>query len=218
MFPAKTIRNLKKWDCKKKGRYIIAPNGINENVFYCHNKAQCRKELGIDINDYVGVFVGAFNHRKGVKRVNEATKGIPDLKMIYIGDGDDKPEGENILHCDLVSHDKIPIYLSAADFFILPTLAEGCCNAIIEALACGLPIISSNREFNDDILDDSLSIRIDPESVDEIRNAIEKLKDVDLRNMMSEAALKKSKDLSLKARAYNISIFVESTLIEEEKC
>ncbi len=66
----------------------------------------------------------------------------------------------------------IPNYICASDVFVLPTTAEGCCNAIIEAMGCGLPIVSSDRAFNYDILNEENSILVDPESVDEIDNAI----------------------------------------------
>jgi glycosyltransferase involved in cell wall biosynthesis len=123
------------------------------------------------------VYTGAFNHDKGVLRVQEAALQIPELKMIYIGGGKDEPEGNNILFKGRVAHDKVPLYLSAADFFVLPTLAEGCCNAIIEAMACGLPIISSIGAYNDDILSDEYSIRVDPNDVAAISSAMKMLTD-----------------------------------------
>ena len=61
--------------------------------------------------------------------------------------------------------------------FLLPTLKEGCCNAIVEALACGVPVVSSNRSFNEDILNVYNSILVDPENVDDIANAIARFKD-----------------------------------------
>ena len=107
-------------------------------------------------------------------------------------------------------HEEIPKYLSAADFFILPTQAEGCCNAIIEAMACGLPIISSDRDFNDDILNDECSIRVNPDNIEQIRNAVKKVVDDNqLREMMSKASLKKVKILELRQRARNIMDYME---------
>lgn len=85
-------------------------------------------------------------------------------------------------------------YLNAADFFVLPTLAEGCCNAIIEALACGLPVISSNLPFNDDILDENNSIKINPMDIQALRESMTMLiEDELLRNRLSDGALRQAK-------------------------
>ena len=78
----------------------------------------------------------------------------------------------------------------------MPTRAEGCCNAIIEALACGLPVISSNKAFNDEILNDEYSIRIDEQNEEKLYLAISDLKDnAVLRNKMAHVALEKAKEL-----------------------
>lgn len=86
--------------------------------------------------------------------------------------------------------------------FCLPTLNEGCSNAIVEAIACGLPIISSNLPFNDDILDSSNALLVNPESVDDIASAIKQLMDnSDLRQKLAEGSKEKAKSLRIEFRA-----------------
>ena len=119
----------------------------------------------------------------------------------------------DILFKGKLPHDDIPTYLNAADAFVLPTLHEGCCNAVVEGMACGLPIISSNRPFNWDVLDETNSIMIDPESVEEIRNAIVELRDnPERRDQLSIGALEKAKDLTIGKRASKIAEFIQSRI------
>lgn len=107
----------------------------------------------------------------------------------------------------------IPVYLNAADVFVLPTLAEGCCNAIIEAMACGLPIISSNLPFNWDVLNDKNSILIDPNNIKQIADAIQRLRDCpELRFKMSEEALKTARELTIDKRAMRIIEFINNKI------
>ena len=169
------------------------------------DKSKCRRVLGIAEDKVVGGFLGHFIERKGPLRVAKATEGINDLLMIYIGKGEQEPQGSNIIFKGQVPHNEISKYLSAADFFILPTQAEGCCNAIVEAMACGLPIISSDRDFNDDILNDECAIKVNPDNIQEIRAAVIKLvNDERLRRTMAQASLKMSNSLELGRRAENI--------------
>src|SRR5690606_33177489 len=131
---------------------------------------------------------------------------------IYIGSGELQPFGNDILFSGRLPHEEIVEYLNAADVFVLPTLAEGCSNAIIEAMACGLPIISSNLPFNDEILDESNSIRIDSNNVEEIANAINYLKENPTKRIkMSTSSLEKARELNINNRAKKIISFIKKS-------
>lgn len=191
----------------KKELCSIHPNGIDNNLFKISNQQELRKKLAISDDDFVVAFVGWFIHRKGANRVSGAISKLndPSIKSIFIGRGEVEPTCDGIVFKGTKPHDEIPKYLNCANIFVLPTLKEGCCNAIVEAMACGLPVVSSNRDFNWDILDSGNSILIDPESVDDIANAIKQLKsDKCLYASMKEAAIQKAKRLSIRQRAIDI--------------
>lgn len=188
----------------------VLPNSYSPDEFYVESKLVCRKSLRFNNEDFIISFVGSFDERKGVNRLIEAAKFLPNIKLILVGSGNQVNESQQVVFKGRIPHDKIVDYLNASDVFVLPTRAEGCCNAIIEAMACGLPIISSNLSFNDDILNNENSIRINPESIDEIASAIKKLyENPALREKMSAAALKTASNLTIDKRANAILNFME---------
>ena len=96
--------------------------------------------------------------------------------------------------------------------FCLPTQNEGSCNAIVEAASCGLPIVSSDLPFNDDLLTNENSIRIDPNSVKDIRSAIERLyNDAVLRGTLSKSVIEDAKAFNIDTRCQRILGFIEET-------
>ena len=195
---------------------VVIPNAIDPNLFYKKNKTMLRERLGFGQDDFITAFVGGFIQRKGAKRISEAITELKDkdIKSIFIGrlptkDTSELPVCDGILFRGSLSHENVLDYLNAADVFVMPTLHEGCCNANIEALACGLPVISSDKEFNYDILDDSCSILINPMDISAISNAISYLKNNrDVLNKMSENALIKAAALNIESRAKRITDFI----------
>lgn len=190
----------------------VIPNAVNSKIFYKKDKLKVRKKLGFKKEDFIVAYLGSFTHRKGVMRLSSAMENISDVKSIYIGSGDLEPNVTNTLFIGRLPHRQIADYLNASDIFVLPTLAEGCSNAIIEAMACGLPIISSALPFNDEILNDKNSIRLNPLNIDEISNAITFLKNnKDQRLKMGNESLVLARDLEVNNRANKILNFIENT-------
>lgn len=194
---------------------VIIPNAVDSSVFKLMDKKVCRKKLNIPKDDFVIAFVGWFNNRKGILRVSEAIKRLQDnkVKAIFIGSGDLIPDCGGIVFKGTVKHNEIPTYLNAADIFVLPSLEEGCCNSIVEALSCGLPIISSDRAFNWDILDKTNSMLVEPENVEQISDAIKiLLNDNVLRSRLAEGARQSALGLSLEKRAEKIETYIKERM------
>ncbi len=194
----------------------VFPNCVNIDVFHKMDVSEMKHSLGIGDGDFVIGFVGGFDKRKGPDRIAEAIKRAndPKIKSIFIG----KPfkgydysfDCPGIIHKGPVSHELIPKYVNCCDVFVMPTRKEGCCNAIVEALAMGLPVISSTGAFNDDILNEQNSIRVDADDVEALTEAIKTLKNSpELRKSMSDYSLSRHAEYGIKGRAKRILQFID---------
>lgn len=190
-------------------------NAIDPTLFYKKNKIELRKRFGYNEKDFIVAYVGQFTERKGAKRLSDALTSLNDnsIKALFMGTGSETPDYEGILFQGTVPHDLLPDYLNCADVFVLPTSNEGCSNAIIEALACGLPIISSDMPFNYDILNKGNAILINPFDINAIAKSINLLKkEPEKRNEMSINAIKTSSDLNLSKRAETIIEYIQTLI------
>lgn len=152
------------------GKITVVGNGVDTNKFSPVLKAEARKQLGLSENARVLISVGALVERKGFHRVIEVLPGLlivyPDLKYLIVGGGG--PEGdwseylraqvsrlkldETVVFLGVMPSDKLKIPLSAADIFVLATSNEGWANVFLEAMACGLPVITTDVGGNREVV------------------------------------------------------------------
>ncbi len=128
-----------------KERISVIYNGIPPMPAAPEDRDSIRKELGLTDADYVLLFAGSGWERKGlrfaIESVNQA--GLPKPMLLVAGRGNVRsmPHSDRVRY--LGPRSDIPRLLAAADLFILPTIYEPFSNACLEALAAGLPVITT---------------------------------------------------------------------------
>lgn len=191
-------------------KIIVVPNAVNTDKFHKKSRAECRRALCLPNDMFIISFTGSFIERKGISLLARVLNSLNDVYSIFIGTGPKPPQCKNILFCGPLKNEEISLYLNASNAFVLPSLSEGCSNAIVEAMACGLPIISSNLPFNEDILNPACALRVDPTSEEQLRQAIIALKNNPaLCEALGAGSAIIAQQLTLSARAKKILSFLQ---------
>lgn len=131
-------------------------NGVDLERFTPDNRgryrAEIRKQYGLGEDDFVVLFVGSGFERKGVRYLIEAVGSIQEpVHVMIVGRG--KAEAaDNIIFCG--PQRDIHKYYAAADIFVFPTIYEPFGNVHLEALASGLPIITTKSSGAAEIIED----------------------------------------------------------------
>lgn len=210
---SKNTNELRQLAVFEKIPIFTSPNAANSTIFFKKDKRECRKKMGLDEDKFIVGFVGGFINRKGDKRLLCAINQLENIYVAFAGKGDDPPSGERVLFCKSLPHEDIADFLNAVDVFALPTLSEGSCNAIAEAMACGLPVVSSDLPFNYDLLNNNNAILINPNSVDELKCAINELYvNSEYRTSLENASLEVAKELEIHVRAKSIVAFMSNNI------
>jgi len=186
-------------------RVVVIPNATDTDRFRPGDRAALRRELGLPEDRVLLAFSGRFAERKGPLRVLEAIRDLPEVSGIFLGDGPDHPKGPQVAVARKVSHDQVPRYLGAADLYVLPTLEEGSPNSVIEAMACGLPIVSSDLPSLRETVTAECALLVDPMDTEALAAAIRDLvREPERRRAMGRAARAVAETSSLARRADRI--------------
>jgi len=194
---------------------IVLPNATDRDIFRPLDKNSCREKFGIPHDKKVVLFIGRFIDNKGPLRLLEAVKRLndPDVLVCFIGKGQEESLliSDQIILKKALPYFEIPEIMSAADLFVLPTLHEGSSNVLVEAMACGLPIVSSDIPEVIAQCDDSFSTLVDPMDVNQIKKAIKDIiyNEDKLADMKSKAILFSEK-FDLDARTRKVLDFIKS--------
>lgn len=186
-------------------RVGLFPNGVDRVLFQPRDRQEARRKFGIPETLFVAAFVGTFDGQKGGGRLVEAARGLPGTGLLMAGEGPVPLESPEVLFRGRVQHEAVPELLAAADVFVLPTLVEGSCNAVLEAMACGLPVVTAAAPYMDDLVNDTVAVRVDPMDIRALRAAVDGLRvDPIRRAAMGAAAQSHSAAFDIRARARRV--------------
>lgn len=151
-------------------RAMVIGNGVDAARFRRLPREQCRRDLGIDTDAPVLVSVGALTERKGFHRVIEVMPALlrrwPGLVLLIVGGGGPEGDWRSRLDDEVRRHGvadavrflgpvepaRLSVPLSAANVFVLATRNEGWANVFLEAMACGLPVVTTDVGGNREVV------------------------------------------------------------------
>lgn len=148
----------------------IFPTRFDPKVFYPGNRDECRKKIGISHDDILIVTTGRLSWIKGWELIIDAVKVLysdekfRNIRVIFAGEGEDKSKLEsyagNLIEKGIVrltgklKQADISTYLNAADVFVMASHHEGWPTSLVEAMACGCAIVTTNVSAASDIVSD----------------------------------------------------------------
>jgi len=154
-------------------RITVVPNGVDTAKFRRLDRAAARREIGLHDDAPVLISVGALVERKGFHRVFECLSSLrgtfPGLQYLIVGgpgpEGDWRAELERrateqgvrdcVVFVGTLGAEALHVPLSAADVFVLATSNEGWANVFLEAMACGLPVVTTDVGGNAEVVSDT---------------------------------------------------------------
>ncbi|AFY30875.1 glycosyltransferase family 4 protein [Calothrix sp. PCC 7507] len=142
--------------CIYNGASLISHDYNKNDVFVKDIKKQLCAELKIPDNSRLALTIGRLDFQKGheylINAIPHLIQDFPDLRFIWAGDGSQRQYLENLLYEYKVQdrvfllgyRSDVAALLKASDIFIFPTRFEGLPFALLEAMANGLPIVTSD--------------------------------------------------------------------------
>ncbi len=154
-----------------KDKIIILRNAVDTERFKSFKNTKFRHKYGVKENEILILFVGYLDTFKGIFELidtfYEINKKNKNVKLMMVGTGPKKDElKKKISHLGLrsyvmltgaVSNTEIHSYYQMADVFVLPSYTEGFPLSVLEAMACGIPVVASNVGGIHEIVKNGLS-------------------------------------------------------------
>lgn len=177
-------------------KIVHIPTFVDTMAFSPREKAPLRVKFGFQADERIVLFAGRFDYAKGLDLLIEAfglfLKDGPGSRLLLAGDGEERERLHkkvkksgigNIEFIGMIERDKLAELMSCADIFVLASLWEGMPLVVLEALACGVPVVSTDVGQVNELVKDGVTgylvRRRDPEEMkDKIILALAKAKEM----------------------------------------
>lgn len=169
----------------ERSRSVV--NGCDLSVFKVRDKVESRSQLGLSLDAECTVYIGRTDVKKGLRELVEAVAALqssrPNLRLYMVGQGPDRPSIEQAIRAHNAERyisllppcapDDVAAWMSAADVVTLPSYMEGCPNVILEALACGRPVVATRVGGIPEIMSEECGRLVPPRDAVALREALE---------------------------------------------
>ena len=193
----------------KSSRIHVAPLAYDTQIHYPQKDDAVLRELGID-GPFI-LYLGVLDFRKGIVNILNAFEIIkpmfPDLKLVLAGDLNpfvtsipERLDGyryiDDVIRTGFVSDEQKRVLLSSAEVFLFPSEYEGFGIPVLEAMACGSPVITTNVSSLPEVGGDA-ALYVTPKQPEELAEAIQKILESDsLRSSLIEKGFVQTKQFS----------------------
>lgn len=179
-------------------KIIVIYQGVDHSLYKPLNKENCKKYFGLNPEEKHILYVASNDEHKRVdlaKAVFEEIKKCrDDVKMIKAGYSE-KLEGEGIINMGWIDEKDMPKLYNSADVYLHTSEYEGFGLPILEAMACGVPVVASNKASIPEIVGNAgILIDLDDNCVKEFAESILKILDRNIN--MDKRALERSMEFS----------------------
>ena len=159
-------------------RITVIHNGVDSRRFASDSatRARVRAELGLAEREFcigcVGNLFPVKDHMCVLKALDGFSTVCPSWRLLLIGDGPERPNLERFAGSHpawrervsfLGTSHRVPELLNAMDVYVLPSLAEGISNSLLEAMASGLPVVVTATGGSPEVVVDGDSGLLFPE-------------------------------------------------------
>ena len=205
--PSKWLADKVKQSILQDSPISVIYNGIDSSIFRPYNKQECRQSLGLPQNKQIILIIakrGQSNPWKGGNYAQEAIKTfIDDSRAFFVDLGGDTSEDSDRVKTVSYVNDRTILakYYSAADILLYPSIADNCPLVVLEAMACGLPIVSFNTGGIPELVEHKINGYIaEYKNANDLKNGIEYL-----LNLPSQE-IEKMRQYSINKIATNLTI------------
>ena len=171
-------------------KITVIPNGVDVTRFAPIPQSEARDRLRLQREAPMVLYVGAITTSKGIGYLLRAYKLLlsgrsEPVQLILLGDGDYEQRArllaseldiaDSVTFVGKRSNEEIPLWMNACDLLVLPSLREGFGVVLVEAMACGKPLVATACGGPEDIVTPQTGILVPP--ADEVALA-QSLRDV----------------------------------------